>query len=71
LGPDTSLNGPVQVRLIHPFQANKAYLCPGCMQEITPGTGHFVVVPTDEPDLRRHWHRPCWDLRARRRPGRG
>jgi hypothetical protein len=22
-----------------------------------------VVVPTDAPDLRRHWHRGCWDNR--------
>jgi hypothetical protein len=70
VGIDPSLSEPVEVRLIHPFQANKTYLCPGCMQEIGPGIGHFVVVPSDAPDLRRHWHRPCWDFRARRRPGR-
>ncbi|HLY82134.1 MAG TPA: hypothetical protein VKQ71_04070 [Acidimicrobiales bacterium] len=57
--------------MIHPFQAHKAYLCPGCLQEIGAGTGHVVVVPLDAPDLRRHWHKPCWRHRERRRPGRG
>ena len=55
--------GDYQVRLIHPFQASKSYTCPGCHHEIPPGTGHYVVVPTESPDLRRHWHRPCWDRR--------
>jgi hypothetical protein len=57
----------VEVRRVQPFQATKTYRCPGCNQEIAPGTGHFVVVPIDAPDLRRHWHRPCWDIRDRRR----
>jgi len=70
VGADPALNGPVEVRLIHPFQATKAYLCPGCQQEVAAGTGHLVVVPTLDPDLRRHWHRPCWERRERRRPGR-
>jgi hypothetical protein len=60
----------VEVRLVHPFEARKSYLCPGCQQEINPGTGHVVVVPLAETDLRRHWHRACWEHRARRRPGR-
>ena len=34
------------------------------------GVGHLVVVPRDSPDLRRHWHRSCWEYRDRRRPGR-
>jgi hypothetical protein len=58
------------VRFVQPFQATKAYVCPGCQQEIRPGTGHVVVVPRQAPDLRRHWHRACWDRRHRRRPGR-
>ena len=61
----------VEVRLIHPFQAAKYYICPGCQQEIEPGVGHYVVVPRLAPDLRRHWHRPCWENRHRRYPGRG
>ena len=67
-GPEP--DGPVEVRRVHPFQAEKRYVCPGCQQEIPVGTGHVVVVPTGAPDLRRHWHRPCWERRAHRRPGR-
>jgi hypothetical protein len=61
--------GGVELRRISPLQARKPYLCPGCNQEITPGTAHLVVVPRDAPDQRRHWHTPCWQLRDRRRPG--
>jgi hypothetical protein len=60
----------VEVRFIHPFQATKTYLCPGCNHDIAPGTGHVVVVPVGAPDDRRHWHRPCWEHKDRRRPGR-
>ena len=60
----------MEVRRIQPYQALKAYLCPGCNQEIPARTGHLVVVPHDEPDLRRHWHHACWEHRTRRRPGR-
>jgi hypothetical protein len=59
-----------EIRLVHPFQALKTYLCPGCNQEIPARTGHLVVVPLDAPDLRRHWHKACWEFRGRRRPGR-
>ncbi|MGA0878945.1 MAG: hypothetical protein ACO3SP_07475, partial [Ilumatobacteraceae bacterium] len=31
--------------------------------EIPPRLGHYVAVPRDAPDLRRHWHRACWDRR--------
>jgi hypothetical protein len=62
-------DGTIEVRRVQPYQATKSYLCPGCNQEIAIGTGHLVAVPVDEPDLRRHWHRPCWAHRARRRPG--
>lgn len=55
---------------MQPFQAVKAYLCPGCQQTVAAGVGHVVVVPQLEPGLRRHWHRPCWERRATRRPGR-
>lgn len=60
----------VEVRHVHPFEATKRYLCPGCGHDVEPGTGHEVVVPRREPDLRRHWHTPCWAMRHRRRPGR-
>jgi len=60
----------VEVRRIQPYQALKVYLCPGCNQDIVVGLGHLVVVPLDAPDLRRHWHHPCWARRTTRRPGR-
>ncbi|MDP8988052.1 MAG: hypothetical protein M3N11_06860 [Actinomycetota bacterium] len=60
----------VDVRVVQPFEATKFYRCPGCNTGIPPGTGHVVAVPADAPDLRRHWHRPCWEMRHRRRPGR-
>lgn len=60
----------VEVRRVHPFEAVKRYVCPGCTQEIRPGTGHVVAVPHLAPDLRRHWHHPCWARRHHRRPGR-
>ncbi|MCU4183763.1 hypothetical protein K6U06_05280 [Acidiferrimicrobium sp. IK] len=61
---------PVTVRFVHPFQATKRYVCPGCQQEIPPRTGHVVVVPAGDVAARRHWHRSCWEQRHRRRPGR-
>ncbi len=57
----------VEVRRIQPYQAVKRYVCPGCHGPIEPGTGHLVVVPHDAPNLRRHWHHPCWQHRHRRR----
>jgi hypothetical protein len=50
----------------------KSYRCPGCDQEIKPGTAHVVVWPAYTPglDQRRHWHRPCWNGRLRRHPSR-
>ena len=68
MGPAPEVD--VEVRLVHPFQAVKTYTCPGCNQEIPRRIGHFVVVPRDAPDLRRHWHKTCWEFRERRRPGR-
>ena len=55
------------VKPIQPYQARKAYACPGCETVIPPGMGHVVVVPTETPDLRRHWHRGCWFKELRRR----
>jgi len=62
--------GEVEVRFLQPYQATKTYLCPNCNRDIPPGTGHVAVVPVDAPDLRRHWHRGCWEGRGRRRAGR-
>lgn len=49
--------------------AGKAYRCPGCDQEISPGTRHLVCWPADgSVDERRHWHTACWRARLRRSP---
>ena len=53
--------GPLEVRRVQPYEATKRYLCPGCNRDIPTGMGHYVVVPLEAPDLRRHWHRGCWD----------
>ena len=50
--------------------ASKPYVCPGCNRDIPAGMGHIVAVPRDAPDLRRHWHRGCWDHRLTRAPRR-
>jgi hypothetical protein len=53
---------------------DKAYRCPGCNQEIPPGTAHVVVWARDAIggedaglDARRHWHESCWQRRQRLR----
>ena len=61
----------LDVRAVQPYEARKTYLCPGCNQDIAAGMGHLVVVPLAAPELRRHWHRPCWAHRRTRRPGPG
>jgi hypothetical protein len=52
--------GEVEVRHVQPYEALKAYRCPGCDHEIAAGTGHKVVVPVADPERRRHWHTGCW-----------
>ena len=78
LGPErieSAPDGDWVVRAMPGEATVKTYRCPGCDQEIQPGTAHLVVWPayTPGPAERRHWHRPCWDRRlrlARGRPGR-
>lgn len=72
MGPDPQIGDEpgVEVAVVQPYQAVKQYVCPGCNNVIEPGVGHLVVIPDDGPDLRRHWHKPCWQYRRRRRPGR-
>jgi len=48
------------VRPVQPINAAKLYRCPGCNQEIRPGTGHVVAWRTGDDEGRRHWHTPCW-----------
>ncbi len=65
-GPD----GDWLVRRITGAAATKTYRCPGCDQEIPPGTAHLVVWPVGASgeQHRRHWHTPCWKARSRRAP---
>ena len=56
------------VRRVQPFEAIKRYVCGGCARDIGTGVGHVVAVPTEAPELRRHWHWGCWQARDRRRP---
>ncbi len=60
------------VRRISGASSTRAYLCPGCQQDIVPGTPHVVAWPADGAGGladRRHWHTGCWSARERRRPG--
>lgn len=41
-------------------QKGKTYRCPGCQQDIRPGTPHLVVMEEGDVEGRRHWHTPCW-----------
>ncbi|HXW46753.1 MAG TPA: ATP/GTP-binding protein [Streptosporangiaceae bacterium] len=58
------------VRQVPGAAATKMYRCPGCDQELRPGTAHVVVWPADAAGAegRRHWHNACWQRRPRR-PG--
>jgi hypothetical protein len=66
-------DGEWVVRPVTGAGATKPYRCPGCDHEIRPGMPHVVAWPADAPgpdgglEHRRHWHRPCWDARDRRR----
>ena len=53
------------IQHVQPYQAVKAYRCPGCAPEIPPGLGHEVVVPRQAPHERRHWHTGCWRRASR------
>ena len=61
--------GRVTVRHVQPRSASKTYLCPGCEGVIARGKFHLVVVPDEEPDMRRHWHHGCWYKEQRRVSG--
>jgi hypothetical protein len=62
-------DGDWVVRQVPGAAATKQYRCPGCDQEIRPGTAHVVVWSAEEPGPaeRRHWHTACWQRRPRRR----
>ena len=64
-------DGDWYVRPISGAAATKTYRCPGCEQEIRPGTPHVVAWRADRHDgaeYRRHWHTSCWEARDRRLP---
>lgn len=68
------VDGAWTVRQISASAATKAYQCPGCQQQIPPGTAHVVAWHDDALlgaqaglELRRHWHSSCWSRRAPRR----
>jgi len=63
-GPD----GDWVVRTVSGEAATKTYRCPGCDHELAPGVPHVVAWRAGDEGNRRHWHRPCWQARARRRP---
>jgi hypothetical protein len=69
--PESWPDGEWVVRQIPGAAATKEYRCPGCDQEIVAGTPHLVAWPAEATgvDLRRHWHRACWQRRLNRRPG--
>ena len=80
LGPERIEDWPDGDWVVRPVPgaaAGKAYRCPGCDQEIAPGTPHVVAWPADGArmpggmarDERRHWHTACWQNRLRRGPG--
>lgn len=56
-----------EVRVVQPPNARKRYICPACEGFIEVGQFHFVVIPDGVVDLRRHWHRGCWEKEAERR----
>jgi hypothetical protein len=73
LGPERIEDWPDGEWVVRPVPgaaATKPYRCPGCDQEIYPGTAHLVVWPTHAGVAsRRHWHTVCWQRRLQRRPG--
>ena len=48
------------VKAVQPVDATKSYRCPGCQGVIHAGVFHVVVIPDEQPNLRRHWHTGCW-----------
>lgn len=69
---ESAADGDWVLRTVPGDATAKTYRCPGCDQEIRPGTAHVVVwsAYAPGPGDRRHWHRPCWDGRLRRHASR-
>jgi hypothetical protein len=69
-GSSQKSDGNWITRSVDADHATKTYRCPGCNQEIKPGTPHIVVWPHTPPigstsgvEHRRHWHTGCWNAR--------
>jgi hypothetical protein len=67
---ETKRDGLWNVQPLSAAAAAKYYTCPGCTQEIVPGTAHIVAWRADglmgEADdiaARRHWHSHCWKIK--------
>lgn len=67
---ESKTDGDYMVQSMGSDAAAKPYSCPGCNQQITPGTAHLVAWPrvpsigaTAGVDERRHWHTGCWRRR--------
>jgi hypothetical protein len=70
LRTESKRDGFWSVQPLAPTSALKYYTCPGCGQEIAPGTAHIVAWRADglmgEADdlaARRHWHSHCWRIK--------
>jgi hypothetical protein len=62
-------DGLWNVQPVAAASAVKVYTCPGCGNQVTPGTSHVVTWRADglmgeSNDLaaRRHWHSHCWKI---------
>lgn len=77
---EQAADGDWVVRQVSGAASQRTYRCPGCDQEIRPGTPHVVTWPVyardsdldpwdteSSLDWRRHWHAVCWRSRDRRR----
>jgi hypothetical protein len=71
---ESAPDGDWTVQRVSGAGSTKTYVCPGCRQDVTPGTAHVVAWREDsllgaEVALgdRRHWHTGCWRNRAHRR----
>ena len=71
---ESGADGDWTVVTVSGAAVTKTYRCPGCRQDITPGTGHVVAWANDSLlgagtalEDRRHWHTACWQSRSRRR----
>ncbi len=70
-GPAAVPAGPpaiagMEAHVVPAFRARGPYVCPGCGADVVAGTGHVVAWPEGRTEERRHWHRHCWRLAARR-----